>query len=221
MKRGMYIDIHTHTYYEDPETVVLLNIFADQEFKPGLPVYKSVGLHPWHIQNETWKQHVSAVESAMKVEGVIAVGEAGLDKKIKTDYSIQQEAFKGQLNIAQSYSKPLIIHCVRSYSEMLSHRKQSDQKIPWIFHWFNSDIQIARELIRKNCYLSFGHMLFNEQSRAFQVFRELPPDRIFFETDDAGYSIQEVYERGSSLLNIQITDLKARIMDNFTDCFHI
>jgi len=104
---------------------------------------------------------------------------------------------------------------------MLSHRKKSDQKIPWIFHWFNADIQIARELIRKNCYLSFGHMLFNEQSRAFQVFRELPPDRIFFETDDAGYSIQEVYERGSSMLNIQITDLKARIMDNFADCFHI
>lgn len=216
-----YVDIHTHTYYHSPDTVILLNVFARDTDKMESSAFKSVGLHPWHIEQNTWESDLGRVENAIGSTKVIAVGEAGLDKTIKTDYTLQNEVFRQHLKISEQSRKPLIIHCVRSYSEMLSYRKQSDQSVPWIFHWFNADRQIANELIRKNCYLSFGHMLFNEQSRAFRTFPEVPAENMFFETDDAGYSISEVYDRAALLLNIPASDLKTHIMDNFARCFEI
>ncbi len=154
------------------------------------------------------------------VPNVIAVGEAGLDKAIKNPWEIQLKAFTAQLSVAESNSRPMIIHCVHAYSEMLAFRKKSGLSLPWIFHWFNASGQTAAELIRKNCYLSFGHMLFNEQSKAFRVFREVPLDRVFFETDDAGVTIRDVYARAAEIRKIPEDDLKKRIMDNFGLCFH-
>lgn len=103
---------------------------------------------------------------------------------------------------------------------MLGIRKKTGYRIPWIFHWFNADIAIARELIKKNCYLSFGHMLFNDRSKAFAVFPEIPAENIFFETDDSGYTIQQVYQQAASIRKLGIGDLQKQIMDNFARCFH-
>jgi TatD DNase family protein len=185
-----------------------------------MPAFKSVGLHPWHIQNDTFSKLLELLDDHVQEDTVIAIGETGLDKSITTDYELQNLVFKAQLKLAEALQKPLIIHCVRSYSELLAYRKKSDQNIPWIFHWFNADIQIAAELMRKNCYLSFGHMLFNQQSRAFRSFPEIPADRLFFETDDAGYNIRQVYEQAAKLRNVSEEELRTSIMHNFEVCFH-
>jgi TatD DNase family protein len=216
----IYIDIHTHTYYQDPETTLVLNVFPEEREKLELPCYFSIGLHPWHVQVKTWEKQVEFIRTVAGNSNVLAIGETGLDKSVHTAYATQQQAFLAQLTIAEYLGKSLIIHCVRSYSEMLAFRKKSDQSVPWIFHWFNSDQQIARELIRKNCYLSFGHMLFNEQSKAFKAFQSIPIDQVFFETDDAGYTIREVYEKAAEIRNLTVTDLKTQILINFRNCFH-
>jgi TatD DNase family protein len=216
-----YIDIHTHTYYSDPETTLVLNIFPNELDKLEHTDYCSIGLHPWHVEEDTWETQVSRVKSAARNKKVLAVGETGLDKKTDRPFETQQLAFLAQLVIAESEKKPLILHCVRSYSEMLSYRKRSDLSIPWIFHWFNADSHIAEALIRKNCYLSFGHMLFREESKAFRIFNTIPLDRVFFETDDAGFSIGEIYAQAAGLRNIKVSGLKSRILDNFSRCFQL
>ena len=216
-----YIDIHTHTYYDDPKTTLVLNTFPDEQEKLRLPVFCSIGLHPWHIQPENWESLVNKVALAAVHKNVIAIGETGLDKTISVPYDIQKLVFEKHLTLAEEQQKALIIHCVRSYSEILLYRKKSNQLIPWIFHWFNADEQTASELIRKNCYLSFGHMLFNEKSKAFRVFKTLNPEFIFFETDDAGYSIAEVYKHAAILRKLALDNLKAQIQTNFNRCFKI
>jgi TatD DNase family protein len=221
MKPETYIDIHTHAYYKHPDTTLLLNTFPEEPEKFNLPVWLSVGLHPWHIRESTWPAQVDMVGKAAVNNKVLAIGETGLDKKISVDYELQKEVFAAQLAIAEKNQKPVIIHCVRSYSELLAIRKKSNQSLPWIFHWFNTDENIARELIRKNCYLSFGHMLFNEQSKAYGVFGGVPLDHIFFETDDTGYTIHDVYARGAELRNLEIAALKNQIFNNFVRCFHL
>ncbi|MBN1143985.1 MAG: TatD family hydrolase [Bacteroidales bacterium] len=215
-----FIDIHTHSYYQDPEVTLLLNTFPEETDKTDLPVLLSMGLHPWHINENHWEDLVETIrQSASTNPRVAAIGETGLDKTIACPASVQEKVFLSQLRVAETFRKPVVIHCVRSYSEMLALRKKSDQQIPWIFHWFNADEQIARELIRKNCYLSFGHMLFSNKSKAFRVFKTIPPETVFFETDDAGYTIRQVYEQAALLRNMQVTDLKKKIIDNFTRCF--
>lgn len=216
-----YVDIHTHSWYQDPETTLVINVFPDETDKLELPSFFSVGLHPWHVHAHTWENQVENVKNTLADERVIAVGEAGLDKTVENSYEIQKLAFHAQLTTAEYTRKPLIIHCVKSYSELLAFRKKSDQSVPWIFHWFNADEQTAGELIRKNCYLSFGHMLFRDQSKALGVFKSIVLDRVFFETDDAGYSIRDIYARAAAIRNVKETELKNQIMDNFSRCFQL
>lgn len=178
-----------------------------------------MGLHPWHVHKENWERKISIIDQALLRPNVIAVGETGLDKAVDIHYGLQQKAFMAQIGLAEAHRKPMIIHCVRSYSEILAYRKRADQSLPWIFHWFNAHQQTASALMSKNCYLSFGPMLFQEQSKAFSIFQWVPPGRIFLETDDAGFSIREVYTRAAALRNMPLDDLKAQIMDNFNRCF--
>jgi TatD DNase family protein len=216
-----YINIHSHTYTNDPETVQVLNVFPEEQEKLQLPCYFSVGLHPWYVKDDTWHHEVEIVRTAASLPYVLAIGETGLDKTVNVPMQAQQDTFAEQIRIAETSRKAVVIHCVRSYSEILAYRKKSDQLIPWIFHWFNSNEQTARELIRKNCFLSFGHMLFHEQSKACQVYKKMPAEYIFLETDDAGYSIQQVYQQAALLRNIHPDALKSQILDNFARCFKI
>lgn len=215
-----FIDIHTHSYYRDPEVTLLLNTFPEETDKTGLGVMLSMGLHPWHINESSWEEMVEVIRQSASVNSqVVAIGETGLDKTIACPLPLQEKVFLNQLSVAEAFQKPVVIHCVRSYSEMLALRKKSDRRIPWIFHWFNADEQIARELLRKNCYLSFGHMLFNDKSKAWRVFKTLPLETVFLETDDAGFTIRQVYEQAAGLRNMPVNDLKKKVFDNFARCF--
>lgn len=213
------IDIHAHNYYTCTRGILVLNVFPGEVEKFLHLCYFSVGLHPWHIRQDTVESSLLWVEQNVTDEWVIAVGETGLDKAIQVSWPLQKAVFEKQLALAEKFGKPLIIHCVRSYSEMLAYRSKSDQKLPWIFHWFNASPEMANELIRKNCYLSFGHTLFNEKSKAFHVFKTLPAGRIFLETDDAGFTIQQIYERAAQVRGLTVQALARQIKENFTTCF--
>jgi TatD DNase family protein len=63
--------------------------------------------------------------------------------------------------------------------------------------------------------------LFRENSKAYEVFKSIPAENIFLETDDAGYSIQEIYEQASLVRKIPVDALKLQILDNFARCFKI
>lgn len=220
MAKIQYLDIHRHGSYPHKDVILIRNLFPDQTGELENPGYYSVGLHPWHLKEENYAQQLEILKKAANEPKVIAIGEAGLDKVIEVPFDLQMKVFKQQVEIAESVQKPLIIHCVRSYNDILFLRKNSNQKIPWIFHWFNSNQQTARELIKKNCYLSFGHMLFNDKSKAHRIFPLLPGERIFLETDDAGNTIFEIYERAASLRATTIDRLKDMLIHNFETCFN-
>jgi TatD DNase family protein len=215
-----YYDIHTHTRYSDDEAVLLINVFPDDLSLSEVPGYYSIGLHPWHADASDREHKMDIIRRQISKPHVIAIGETGLDKIANPNYSLQQDVFEKHLAIASMAHKPVIIHCVRAYSEMLAYRAKSDLTIPWIFHWFNAHHQMAEQLIRKNCYLSFGKMLFEEKSKALQVFASIDLERVFFETDDTGYSIRDIYTRASEIRNTSVEALKSQIMHNFVRCFH-
>lgn len=215
----MYIDIHVHNEYYQEGAVLLRNIFPEKIHEVSRPGYYSIGLHPWYVEKDLLDEIINKLEGMAKNQNVLAIGEIGLDTKVDVPVELQLKAFKMQLFIAEKVKKPVIIHCVKAYNELLSLRKRSDQDIPWIFHWYNSGIEMAKDLISKNCYLSFGISLFKNESKAFKAFKDLPSDRIFFETDDVGIKIAQVYERAALILNISVEDLKKQILKNFKVCF--
>ena len=104
---------------------------------------------------------------------------------------------------------------MRSYNELIAYRNASSQKIPWIFHWFNAGIEIANELMRRNCFLSFGHMLFKENSKAYRVFTEIPAGSLFLETDDTDYTIQDIFNQAAMLREMPLDSLIQQINHKF------
>ncbi len=214
-----YIDIHTHTYYHLENTRLLLNVFPDEEEKFSHPCFFSVGLHPWNIHETSMEKKLEWVEKQSGNPAVLAIGEIGFDKMIDVSWETQSYVFERQLFIAEKLRRPVILHCVKAYNEMITYRDSTDQKIPWIFHWFNASGEIARELISRNCYLSFGHILFNENSKAYRIFSSLPVDSIFLETDDSGIAIGDIYKQAARLKQIPFSSLMKQIRQNFTHCF--
>jgi TatD DNase family protein len=213
------IDIHTHTLQPGSGHVQLVNVFPGEEAVLSHPGLFSAGLHPWHITAENRQQAMDRVRESAQLEQVIAIGETGLDKTVAVPLELQEQVFSAHIRLAVALRKPLIIHCVQAYSEMLAFRKKSDLSLPWIFHWFNSGEQTARELIRKNCYLSYGVSLFRPGSKAFRAFPALPASNLFMETDDAGYSLKEVYEKAAAMRDISLESWIQTMKDNFRQCF--
>lgn len=215
----MKIDIHRHA--KDPGTAdrVLRNLFhyeADQIEKQG--VY-SAGLHPWHLKSESLLNDLEDLEVMLGHEEVIAVGEAGLDKSINVSMDLQMTAFREQIELAARFEKPMIIHCVRAYNEVFELRRKSGQKKPWIIHWFNASAEMGLQLVSHGFYLSFGHVLFSERSKAYRAFADIPFERIFLETDDSAWTIDQVYEKAAHLRNISMGKLEKVLANNFKTCF--
>jgi TatD DNase family protein len=215
----MYIDIHRHSSDKGKADLVLRNLFHTELDQLTLTPCCSAGLHPWHVTIQSLDKDIELLENAASSPTILAIGETGIDKAIEVDITIQRIAFSRQIEIARLVNKPMIIHCVRAYDELLSFRKNSHHQKSWIFHWFNAAPQTAFDLIHKDCYLSFGHMLFKEESKAFKSFLKIPLDRIFLETDDAGVTITEVYERAAHLKGISLVQLQRQIKANFATCF--
>jgi TatD DNase family protein len=216
-----FIDIHKHNTQKGQADIVIRNLFPAEVAEIKQNNYYSIGLHPWQIQNSDIESDMEIVSKMVSKDAVIAIGETGLDKSITTDLSIQKKVFSEHINISVNYNKPLIIHCVRAYDELLKIRKDVGYKLPWIVHWFNASPEMGKDLIRKGCFLSFGIALFKEDSKAFRTFLKTPIEYIFFETDDAKISITDIYNKASELKHISIEKLQQQIVTNFYNCFGV
>jgi TatD DNase family protein len=215
-----YIDIHCHKINIARSIFSLPSLFVSElnmEVELDQPV--SIGLHPWNIKLSEVVDNLSVLESLSRNENVLAIGECGLDRNISVLIDKQIEIFKHQINIANEVKKPMIIHNVKSYSDILNILKNDDVKTPWILHGYNANKIISKKLLEYDVYFSFGDSILKNSSRTTEVLSEIPLDRIFFETDDGESIIYEIYEKAAEILEINIEDLKNQIYSNFIKIF--
>jgi TatD DNase family protein len=217
-----YVNIHTH-HDSSPGNVAIRNIFAgEKEPVADTAAYFSMGLHPWHLTSTHPTDTVlESIKAAMNNHRCLAVGEAGLDKICKSPWHLQTDAFLKQAHLAQEYQKPLIIHCVKAYSELLAIRKQISATITWIFHGFHSSKEMAIQLLESGCVLSFGKSLMSDNDKIKKLFISLPDDAFFLETDDEPIAIEQVYEHAARIKNISVEDLQKQQCQNFNALFKI
>ncbi len=215
---GETIDFHTHSTRR--EGFYVMNVFA-QDLAHGLPdtANCSIGLHPWHLEIASPSVCMQHLKTFAGNEKVIAIGETGLDRNIAIPLDQQMEVFLAQLDLAEATGKPVVIHCVKAYSDIIAIRKSRKWNMPWMIHWFNANLQIAEDLIRAGCFLSFGRSLLHPNGKNAEVFRQVPFVAVFFETDDAEITIESVYQKAATLKDIGIDELKTRITENFDRLF--
>ncbi len=212
----MYYNLHTHKATNQPDIFELVNQYP-KDFDASIPNY-SMGIHPWYIVEEKIEDELAFLESKLSDKNCLAIGECGLDKRIEIPFELQQKVFEKQLDLAEKFKKPVIIHCVASFQELIKIKKDKNISVPMIIHGFSKNEQLAKQLIDNGFYLSFGkYLLRNPELES--AFSSVQNDRFFLETDTIEEQIQEVYEIASKYKNIEIPTLKNIVETNFRRIF--
>lgn len=212
-----FINIHIHQYSNQDGVLELVNQYP-QELDDLIPNY-SIGIHPWYIVENRIDTDVQIIESKLNHENCFAIGECGLDKRIETSIALQQMVFEKQLALAEKHQKPVIIHCVGAFQEIIAIKKKMNISVPLIIHGFAKSIETANQLVKNGFYLSFGKSLFQINDMDL-VFNSVPNDRIFLETDTIEKDIKAVYELAAKYKNIELEEMKAIINANFNTVFN-
>jgi TatD DNase family protein len=212
-----YINIHTHLNSGSGKSIV--NIFPSENQNHAAGNLFSTGLHPWYIDVQDYQRKMEIVRKWSKNTSCLAIGETGLDRLAEADMELQKAIFKQHIEIAEEVGKPLIIHCVKAFDELIAIKRNSGSEVPWIVHGFNSKNQIAEKLIREGMKLSFGRDLAQVKSNAKRALEVIPDHDFFLETDDSHFSIQEIYSFAARIRKISLDELMKMIGRNFEKTF--
>ena len=172
--------------------------------------YFSVGIHPAASANvsvEIWQW----VENSVQHKNCVAIGECGLDGLVDVSEVEQQSTFCRQIDLANQVQKPIIIHCVRRFPQIIRLSKKS--QVPLIVHGFNKNYAVGEELKKHNFYLSFGKSILQNVNLQ-HLIRDFPIEKLFLETDAQTFDIIELYQRVATLKKISVTQLKNQIKEN-------
>jgi TatD DNase family protein len=220
-----YYDIHTHQPTEYPGDIAVVSVDVRREsvrkgifFNRRLPDdrksaddliqpsnYYSIGVHPWHVDAKSMEY----VYEYASLPAIVAIGETGLDKLSAKDeygFRLQQELFSAHAALSEEVQKPLIIHCVKAWEELLYIRKTIQPAIPWIIHGFRGKDPLASQLINAGLYLSFGKYYHKEALKvAWQK------ERLLTETETENADIRNIYKQIANDLDISKEDLSEEI----------
>lgn len=212
-----WINIHTHRPGRGVSIVdpCLGEVVLPEE---GV-VYYSAGVHPL-LAGEDAEERLAEVERLAREGRIVAVGEAGMDRNAAAPMERQVAWFEAQVRWAAEYGLPVIVHGVRVVPELVAVAKRYMGKGDrWIVHGFNNRREVLQELLRHGFYISVGRQLMNRESHAYRLLPEIPAERLFLETDNSEYAIEEVYGQAAERLEIGTETLQRIVEDNFKRVF--
>ena len=211
-----YFNLHTHKNEHSERVISLVNQYP-LDYQREIPIF-SIGIHPWKIDQDRVWDEFQIIKKEVNNPSCWAVGECGLDKRIECPMELQIEVFKAQLLLAETHQKPVIIHCVAAYQELIAIKKEMQTTIPLVIHGFSKNWDIAKQLLDNDFYLSFGKYLIQNPNLA-GVFKQVPNDRFFLETDNMNEDIAFVYEKAAFYKQIDLLALQNQIENNIETVF--
>lgn len=209
-----FLDIHTHHQRKQAGVKSILSLSLT-EWTDKLPEDQelSVGLHPWFATIEHLESDYSRLLEVAKNRSVKMIGECGLDRLKGENLENQLLILKKQLYLAAELHKPVILHCVKYFAELMALQKEIRINVPLVVHGFNKNEELGRQLLDKGFYLSFGKAILKAESGAAMLIKQT--DLFFLETDDADISIEEIYLAAANLKNCSVEEMKALIFANW------
>jgi TatD DNase family protein len=131
---------------------------------------------------------------------------------------LQTEIFEAQLLLAQKYQIPVIIHCVAAFQELIALKQKLNIAVPLVVHGFSKSEELVLQLLKNGFYISFGkYLLRNPELQT--VFKLVPDDRFFLETDTIEEEIADVYALAAKYKKSDVVSLQQMITKNFNTVF--
>lgn len=219
----MLVDTHCHLfleYYDDIQGVldrarandigaVIVNGTNISDNKEVLRlvleydmVYGALGIQPEEI-DDSWEDTLSFIEEHIHDNKIIAIGEIGLDYHYDDDRELQKCVFRKQLELAQKYNIPVIIHsrdCIQETYDILK-----EYRVRGILHCYSGSLEMARLFNKLGFYLGIGGICtFKNASKIVDVIKNIPLEYIVLETDSPYLSPEPYRGRVNEPSNIGI-----------------
>jgi len=142
------------------------------------------GVHPW-FADKLPKDWYETLQNFLKSNPAAGVGEVGLDKARNVDFARQTEVFHRQLELAGRLARPLAIHCVRAWSDLLNVLRRSlPAKTRFMIHSYQGSPQMLKDFLSLGAYISFSwKSLQRDTEESIALMRNVPLDRLLLETD--------------------------------------
>ena len=138
--------------------------------------------------NKMWKHDIGEIDKLISTnltsKRIVAVGEIGLDYHYDTDKKIQYEAFSMQIDIANKYNLPIVIHTRDAVMDTLTMLKEHPANKKGVFHCCPLNRELVKEALKLGYYISMaGPVTFKNSKNANEIIEMCPLDRILIETD--------------------------------------
>ncbi|MCL6585062.1 MAG: TatD family hydrolase [Anoxybacillus sp.] len=203
----MLFDTHAHLnavqYSEDVEEVIkraqeekVCNIVVVGFDRPTIAraielaeqydfIYAAVGWHPVDAIDMT-DEDLYMLEQLAAHPKVVALGEMGLDYYWdKSPKDVQKDVFRKQIALAKKVKLPIIIHNREATADILTIlQEENAQEVGGIMHCFTGSVEVAKQCIAMNFYISFGGpVTFKNAKKPKEVAKDIPLEHLLIETD--------------------------------------
>ncbi|AIE69869.1 metal-dependent hydrolase [Klebsiella michiganensis] len=194
----------------------------------------SCGVHPL---NQDEEYDVEELRKLAAEDGVVAMGETGLDYFYTPETKARQQAsFRDHIRIGRELNKPVIVHTRDACADTLEIlREEKVTDCGGVLHCFTEDRETAGKLLDMGFYISFsGIVTFRNAEQLRDAARYVPLDRLLVETDSPYLApvphrgkenqpamVRDVAEYMAVLKGVSLEQLAQQTTENFATLFHI
>ncbi len=156
-------------------------------------IYTTCGISPNDIpqtEEELWKNIDKInvlVEENLTDKKILAIGEIGLDYYWEKDLKrreLQRQAFIKQIQMANTFKLPIVIHTREAVMDTLEILKENKVNKAGVFHCCPLNRELVKEALKLGFYISFaGPVTFKNSKNANEIIEMVPNDKMLIETD--------------------------------------
>lgn len=170
-------------------------------------IYTTAGISPNDL-GEDWQQDIEEIDKIimdnLNSGKILAVGEIGFDYHYDTDKKIQYEAFSKQIDIANKYELPIVIHTRDAVMDTITMLKEKTVKNKGIFHCCPLNRELVKEALKLGYYISMaGPVTFKNSKNADEIIQMVPTDRMLIETDSPYLAPEPVRGTTNNSINLK------------------
>jgi TatD DNase family protein len=146
-------------------------------------IHPCYGLHPCFADQHS-ENDLAALENQITSNVCVAVGECGLDyRKHQPEKELQSRFFEAQLEIANKYQLPVVIHSVYATEDVIQSLKRYTN-LQGMVHSYSGSYEQAMQLVKMGFYISFGGIItYDNACKLRIVAEEVPLNSLLIETD--------------------------------------
>ena len=188
-------------------------------------LYSIVGISPNDIEDikedKDIDTNILKIEKLIKADDngkIVAVGEIGLDYYWnKENKELQKIIFKKQIELANKYNLPIVIHTRDAINDTLEIIKNNEVKNRGIFHCCPLNRELVKEALKLGYYISLsGVVTFKNAKNANEIIEMIPEKRILIETDSPYLAPEPVRGTRNNCMNVKYVAEKIGKIKNKT-----